>query len=313
MNAHPEPNVSRRRGFPLVWLVPLAAFLAAGWMVFSEYRNHGPLITIEFMDGSGVEAGKTPLDYKGVSVGRVRSVDLKPDLSGVVVQVRLERSAASLASDGAQFWVVQPEISFGSVRGLDTILTGARLNVIPGKGSPATHFVGLDRAPLPGGGDGSRNFVLESDRLGSLNPGSPVFYREIKVGVVEDSRLAVDSTSVRIRIRIEAPYVDLVRTNTRFWNAGGFDFQLSLFGGGNLKNTSLESLINGGLAFATPDDEPLAPPAPAGMEFGITTEPEKSWLKWRPRILIQSPETPPKDPKSAGLHPLLTPAEKTAP
>jgi paraquat-inducible protein B len=291
-----------------VWLVPLIALVVAGWMLLAEYRTHGPEILIDFADGSGIEAGKTRLEYKGVSVGVVRDVHLKPDLSGVSVRVRVDRSAASLATEGAQFWVVQPEISFGAVRGLDTILTGARINVIPGHGAPAGHFTGLERAPLPRGRDGSRSFVLESDRLGSLNTGSPVFYREIKVGVVESSRLANDSASVRIRIRIDAPYVDLVRTNTQFWNAGGFDFKMSLFGA-QLKNTSLESLINGGVAFATPDTDPLAEPAPVGTHFELASEPDKSWLRWRPQIPIHSPESAPASVKNSSL-PALLPIEK---
>lgn len=301
------PRVTHGLKIPLVWLVPLVALVIAAWMLFSEYRNRGPEIIIDFADGSGVEAGKTPLDYKGVAVGLVSDVHLKPDLSGVSVHVRLDRSAASLATEGAKFWIVQPEIGFGGIRGLDTILTGARLNVIPGEGPRVDHFSGLERAPLPRGRDGSRSFILESDRLGSLNPGSPVFYREVKVGVVEGSRLAGDSASVRIRIRVEAPYVDLVRTNTRFWNSGGFDFKLSLLGA-QLKNTSLESLVNGGVSFATPDPDPLAPAAAAGTEFELSSEPDKSWLKWRPRIPIQSPPSSRQEPRPAGLAPLLVPS-----
>lgn len=310
MTQHPPPQISRTGRIPLVWIVPLAALVIAAAMIIAEYRTHGPEIVIDFADGAGIEAGKTHVDYKGVSVGIVREVGLKPDLSGVSVRVRLDRSAADLATEGAKFWVVQPEISFGAIRGLDTILTGPRLNVIPGEGPRANHFTGLERAPLPRGRDGSRSFILESERLGSLKPGSPVFYREVEVGVVEGSRLAVDSTAVRVRIRIEAPYVDLVRTNSRFWNAGGFDFKLSLLGA-QLKNTSLESLVNGGIAFATPDTDPLAPTAEPGTVFDLTHEPEKAWLKWRPRILIQSPSNRAKDKetKATGLAPVLIPTE----
>lgn len=305
MTDHPTPRLARTRKVPLIWLVPLVALLAAAWMLFAEYRQHGPEIVIGFADGTGIEAGKTPVDFKGVSVGVVRAVSLKPDLSGVSVQVRLTRNAEALATEGAQFWIVQPEISFGAIRGLDTILKGPRINVLPGRGERVDHFTGLDRAPLPRGRDGGRSFILDSERLGSINPGSPVFYRDVKVGVVEGTRLAPDSASVRVRIRIEAPYVDLVRTNTRFWNAGGLDFKLSLFGGGHLRNTSLESLIKGGIAFATPDTAPLAPPAPEGSEFELVSEADRAWLKWRPHISIQPDDAPVNESSSAGIAPLL--------
>jgi paraquat-inducible protein B len=288
MNTPPAPKVSRAPAFPLIWVVPLIAIAIGVWMGFSELRNRGPEITIDFADGSGVEAGKTTLDYKGVSAGTVESVELKPGLDGVSIRVRLKRSAESLARAGAQFWIVHPEIGFSGVRGLDTLVTGVRLNVLPGQGPLAERFTGLDKAPAPDVVDQGRTFILQSDRLGSLTTGAPVFYREFKVGEVEASRLADDSTAVLIRIHLEAPYVDLVRTNSKFWNTGGFSFKASLFGGAELKDTSLESLVTGGVAFATPDDG--APAAPNDTRFILAPQADKDWLKWSPKIPIKSPE-----------------------
>jgi paraquat-inducible protein B len=289
MSTPPPPKVSRGLRLPLVWIVPLVALAVAGWMVFHELKDRGPEIVISFADGSGVEADKTTLEYKGVAIGMVTAVELKPDLRGVAVHVRLSKTAEGVAVTDSQFWIVHPEIGFSGIHGLDTLLTGARLTVRPGKGAPAKEFVGLDRTPPPEMSEG-RSFILQSDKLGSLSTGAPVFYRELKVGDVETSRLADDSASVLVRIHVEAPYVDLVRTNTRFWNAGGFSFKVGLLGA-ELKNTSLESLISGGVAFATPDTTPLAPPADENTVFQLTTEADKDWLKWAPKIPVKSPET----------------------
>jgi paraquat-inducible protein B len=209
-------------------------------MCIRELRDRGREIAIDFADGSGVEAGRTVLEYKGVSAGTVEAVELRPGLVGVSVRLRLKRSAASLASAGARFWIVHPEISFSGVKGLGTLVTGVRVNVPPGNGPPTVHFTGLDKAPAPDVTDQGRTFILQSDRLGSLTSGAPVFYREFKVGSVEASRLSADSTSVLIRIHVDAPYGDLARTSTKFWNTGGFSFKVSLFGGAQLKDTSLE-------------------------------------------------------------------------
>jgi paraquat-inducible protein B len=103
MSAPATPKISRGLTLPLVWVVPLIALGVGLWMVWREYRNRGPEIAIEFVDGAGIEPRKTTLEYKGVSVGTVTSVELKPDLSGVWVRLRLEKDAASLARDGAQF------------------------------------------------------------------------------------------------------------------------------------------------------------------------------------------------------------------
>ena len=308
MTSAPSPRVSRARAFPLIWVVPIVAIAIGGWMGFRELRDRGKAITIDFADGSGVEAGRTVLEYKGVSAGTVEAVELRPGLAGVSIRLRLTRSAESLARAGAHFWIVHPEISFSGVKGLDTLVTGVRINVLPGGGPPAAHFTGLDKAPVPEVTDEGRAFILRTDRLGSLTSGAPVFYREFKVGKVEASRLSRDSTSVLIRVHVDAPYGDLVRTSTRFWNTGGFSFKVSLFGGAELKDTSLESLVTGGIAFATPAVGAGAPAAPAGAQFALASEPNPDWLKWSPKIPIRSPDTADESqPKGGILDELIKP------
>lgn len=306
MTNAPAPKVSRGIKFPFIWVVPLIAVAIGAWMAIRELKNRGPEITIDFADGAGVEADKTVVMYKGVVAGTVDRVWLKAGMDGVGVRVRLRTSAAALAREGSQFWIVHPEIGLSGVHGLDTLVSGVRLNVRPGKGPPANHFVGLAKTPPPEVTAEGRSFILRADRLGSMSTGAPVFYREFKVGEVETSRLAPNGTVVLVRIHLEAPYVDLVRTSTKFWNAGGFSFNLSLFGGAQLKNTSLESLITGGVAFATPDTGELAPAAPDDAEFGVAAEPDKEWLKWAPKIPIKSPEASPESkPKAEMLKELI--------
>lgn len=305
MSTVATPRVSRLPALPLVWIVPLVALAVGGWMVFREFRNRGPEITIEFADGKGVEPRKTTLEYLGVAVGTVTDVKLKEDLNGVLVTLRLDRDATGLAREGAQFWVVHPEIGFSGVRGLETLFTGARINGRPGKGPAAVRFKGLEKAPPVENVEEGRAFVLRADRLGSVSPGAPVFYREVKVGIVETSSLDTDSAGVLIRIRVKNPYVNLVRTNTRFWNAGGVSIKLSLLGA-EVKSTSLESLFTGGIAFATPDASPLAPAAPDGTLFTLHHEMDKDWAKWQPRIPITPPNEAP-DPPAGPLAPLTKP------
>jgi paraquat-inducible protein B len=301
MTSVPAPKISRAPRFPFIWVVPVVAVAIGGWMAFRELNNRGPEITIDFADGSGVEADKTILEYKGVAAGTVERVWLQEGLQRVGVQVRLRKSAAGLARAGARFWIVHPEIGFGGVHGLDTLVSGVKLNMRPGNGPPAKHFIGLEKTPPPDVVNVGRSFMLRSDKLGSMSNGAPVFYREFKVGEVEASHLAPDGTAVLVRIHLEEPYVDLVRTSTKFWNAGGFSFNVSLFGGAQLKNTSLESLVTGGVAFATPDTGPLAPAAPEGAEFGVSAEPDKEWLKWAPKIPVRSPETSSEPTEKSGL------------
>ncbi len=293
----PAPRLTRFPRIPLIWIVPVIALGVAAWMLQHEWRNHGAEIVIEFADGAGLEPGQTKLEYKGVVVGRVVDVALAPNLRGVTVRVQLARDADAFARKGAQFWIVEPEIGFGGISGLETLLKGSRLGARPGTGAAATHFQGLENMPAPDRRDQGRAFILQAERLGSLRERAPVFYRDIKVGEVEAAWLAAEATGVLIRIRIETPYVDLVRTTTRFWNAGGSPLQISLFGGGAPRK-SIQSAITGAIEFATPEE--AAPFAPEGARFELYKELDKEWLKWSPRIPVNAPDNdfdPPPRPK----------------
>ncbi len=287
MNQPPSPVVvRRRRTLPLIWIVPLIALVVGGWLITRHSPDRGPEIMIRFHNGAGIEAGRTMLEHKGVAVGTVESVALDDKLDIVLVKVRLAKHAASLARADSEFWLVRPEIGFSGIKGLDTLFTGTRLKVRPGHSSqPATEFTALRRAPLLETSARGRSYVLRADRLGALTSGAPVFFREIKVGFVEAHRLTPDADGVLVRIRVRTPYDQLIRPDTRFWNSGGVSVKVGLLGA-EIRSNSLESLISGGVAFATPDSTEVAP-APEGTEFPLADEVDKDWLKWKPKIPIE--------------------------
>ncbi|WP_438481440.1 intermembrane transport protein PqiB [Oleiharenicola lentus] len=300
-NKPPAPVIIRsRKSLPLIWIVPLIALVVGGWLIARNSRDHGPEIIIRFQNGAGIEPGKTILEHKGVAVGAVQSVDLDEKLDGVLVKVQLAKNAASLARADSEFWLVRPEIGFSGIKGLDTLFSGPRLKVRPGTGGqPATEFVGLRRAPLLENSDRGRSFVLRSDKLGALTPGAPIFFREMKVGFVETHKLTPNADGVLVRIRIRTPYDQLVRTDTKFWNSGGVSVKVGLLGA-EIRSNSLESLITGGVAFATPET-PNSQPANEGTEFILADEMDKDWLKWKPKIPITEStegwETSPAEPE----------------
>ena len=293
--AAPAPKISRFPRVSLVWVVPAVALAVAVWMLMREWRTRGSEITIEFADGTGVEPRQTKLEYKGVVVGTVREVSLAPDLGHVLVRLQLVRDADAIARNGAQFWIVQPEIGFGGISGLETLLSGAHLGVQLGDGAPATRFRGLDAPPVLEKTEEGRAFLLRTDRLGGIQLHAPVFYRDMKVGEVESARLADDATGVWIRIRVQRAYSNLVQTNTRFWNAGGSPLQISLFGGSAQKK-SLQSIITGAIGFATPEES--AEIATDGAQFSLANEPDKDWLKWSPKIPINATDQAPEKPQT---------------
>jgi len=292
-NEHlPEAIVSERSQFSIIWLVPVIALAVAAYLIYDTYSGRGPMIEITFEDGSGLIAGKTEIQYLGVKVGVIESVTLDEKLSKVVLRARLDKSAAGLATEGAAFWVVRPEIGFGGVRGLDTLISGPYIGVIPGDGnSPIRRFNGLPEQPATSPNEPGLTIVLQADKLGSLQIGDPVYYREFPVGQVDQVSLASDARSVHAHVHIKADYAALVRTNTRFWNASGIGMHFSLFGGAKINTESLASILSGGVAFATPPENQMGSKVSDGTVFKLFDNPEEGWDNWSPTIEIPDTAT----------------------
>ena len=301
----PRARVKRHRwSFPVMWTVPVVAALIAAYLVYDQVREFGPKITIRFKDGTGLKAGRTPIQYSGVRIGEVKVVKLSDDLRDVVVEARLLRSAASVAREGSVFWIVRLGTELQDISNLGTVITGAYIQVLPGTGEPKTDFVGMEgsQAALEPQG---LEIVLHTKRLGSLKPSSPVYYRGIEVGAVGAVQLGADATVAEIHVLIKPRYVKLVRSSSKFWNSSGADVKFGLFSGVEINVESLKSLVGGGIVFATPDD-PKSRQARNGAVFALYEQPEKDWLEWAPRISIppeensQKHEVQRKGPQSAG-------------
>jgi len=261
-------------------------------------EENGTVITIAFRTGGGLRAGETEIKYLGMTVGKVKTVALNKDMRGVTVTARLAPSAADLAREGTQFWLVKPEVGLEGIRGLETIVTGTYIQARPGHGARTTTFLALESPPatpvegkVPG-----LNIVLLAHRLGSVKPGVPVYYREIKVGQVGSYELAPTGNGVLIHASVRRQFAPLVRENSVFWNASGIGVEVNLLGA-KIRTQSLEAIVRGGVAFATPGGEStwlfgakkaLAPPVSDGAEFVLHDTLKKKWLEWNPVIPLDS-------------------------
>jgi len=259
------------RSIQLVWLIPLVAVLVGGWLAVKAIIDRGPVITISFETAEGLEAGKTKIKFKDVDVGLVSSVVLSKDAKEVIVTADLVKGTEHFLSDDTRFWVVRPRISGGDVSGLGTLLSGAYIGVDIGKsGKPMRHFTGLKAAPIFSSDTPGREFVLRGSDLGSLNPGTPVYFRHIQVGQIASYALDQDGRSVTLKLFVSAPYDRYVTPNTRFWHASGIDVTLDS-SGIKVDTQSLVAIVSGGLAFETPAESAALPPAAAGTEFRLFT------------------------------------------
>jgi len=287
LNDVPEAEVRTRKrhiSFSIVWLVPLVAVLIGGWLVFKALSEKGPEITITFKSAEGLEAGKTKIRYKDVELGQVSAIKLSEDLSKVVVTAELVKEAENFLSVNTRFWVIRAQVGVSGVSGLGTLFSGAYITLDPGKpGNISRHFKGLENPPLVTTDLPGRQFLLKADSRGSLEIGSPVYYRKIQAGQVVAYDLAEDGHSILFRIFINAPYHTFVYQNTRFWNASGFDFKLDTQGV-RIDTESLVSILIGGIAFGIPHSEAPSLPAEADATFrlfrNVDTAKERTyWVK----------------------------------
>lgn len=269
----PQPVVHRRRfGASLIWLVPILAALVGLSLVVNSWLQAGPSITITFNSAEGLDPGKTPVKYKNVVIGKVTRIGFTPDRSKVRVKVALDKSAEDFAMVDTRFWVVRPRIGLGGVSGVDTLLSGAFIGVDVGT-SKEEHFnfVGLEQPPAVTYGAPGKSFALHADDLGSLDIGSPVYFRRIQVGRVSSYVLDKDGKGVTFQIFVDGPYDQFVSRSSRFWNASGLDVSLGA-NGLKVNTQSLAAVLAGGVAFQDPPGPHDASAAPEGSTYRLFEE-----------------------------------------
>jgi paraquat-inducible protein B len=263
--------VEKSGGLSLVWLIPVVALVIGAWLAYKTFSEKGPEVTIIFKEGSGLEAGKTKVKYKDVEVGLVNTVQLSADLSHVIVTAKMEKTVEAHLQEDTKFWVVEPQLGLAGVSGLDTLIAGHYIGVEfgDGKQSHVRKFTGLERAPKISADTPGRHFMLLADNAGSMTEGTPIYFRDIKVGWVVDVQLAKDSGSVLVDVFVNAPFDHLIHDKTHFWQTSAIDLSMSAEGV-KLKVGSLLSLIGGGITFDTPSlSDPNAKPSEAGRQFHL--------------------------------------------
>ena len=268
--APPRVRIARHRLIGWVWIVPVTAVLIVAWLAWNELAAAGPTVTITFQIADGVEAGTTKIRHNSVDIGTVKAISLTHDLTRVVVTARMTRQISDYLTQGARFWIVRPRLTPGGVSGLETIVSGAYIEMDPPrvKGMPARHFVGLDNPPVEQTALQGTSFKLRAQQIRSLSQGSPVYYRGISVGQVTGYELAPGGAWVNIHILIKAPYDKLVHPESLFWNLSSVAISA---GANGLKATaaSLETLLAGGIAFDTPVQTQNSAPSPPGTQFRL--------------------------------------------
>lgn len=257
----PVVAVRRQRWPSPVWLIPLAAAIVGLWLLFQYWQDRGDVITVRFPSAEGIQAGSTEVRYKAVTVGKVKQVTLDDELNPLVT-LALTRSISNALDCSAQFWVVRPRVRGTEISGISTLFSGTYVGMVPTR--PADVDINdsnallcyevLDESPSTRPERPGRTFRLVTDTMGSLDVGSPVFFKQLQVGEVINYTLSADTGLIELGIFVDQPYYRFVNDNTRFWNASGVEFKMDSVGA-EFRMQSLASLIAGGIAFDSPRGE----------------------------------------------------------
>lgn len=284
-----KPDSLRRRSkFRwYAWFFPLIALVITGTILKNYYHDKGPVIKIRFNDASGIQAEKTRVRYRGVTIGTVRNVYITDDMQDVVAEIILKKEAAHFAREGSRFSLVVPKVTFQGISGLETLFEGAYISVLPGapEGNEKTEFTALAGANISDPMDDTTYYIIETASAESLNPGDAVTFKGLKVGTVTKLNLSKSSQEINVQINLENKYAKLIRSNTFFWKKVGIEAKLG-FLKAEFKMNSIDSVVNSGIEFSTPDNP--GPMVKAGHRFTMLAQAPKDWEKWNPKLQFQS-------------------------
>lgn len=252
--------------FSLIWLLPIITLLIGVLLIGQAILARGTNVTISFKTAEGIAVG-TKIKYRNVDIGEVNKITLSDDQKSVIIEAKLSRQAKKMLVEDTKFWVVRPRISGGSITGLGTVLAGSHIGLDVGKSKVSLRkFIGFETPQIITSDVPGSQYVLISDDAGSLDIGSPVYYRHLQAGKIVGFKLAPDGKQVQLTVFINAPYNQYVNKNSRFWHARGIDVKLDS-NGIKINSESLVSILLGGIAFENLEGADVLPSAPANTAF----------------------------------------------
>ncbi|MEE3608583.1 MlaD family protein [Avibacterium paragallinarum] len=271
------------------WLLPFIALCIGAILFFQIVQEQGTNIKITFDNGDGLVAGKTQIRYQGLQIGVVKKVNFTDDLKKVEVQANIYPEAKTVLRENTKFWLVRPSASLAGISGIDALVSGNYITLQPGDGDSEDEFVAENEGPIAQVNEGDLLIHLLADDLGSISIGASVYFKKMPVGKIYDYRFTKDQKKIEIDVVIDKPYAQFVKKSSHFWNISGINANIGL-SGISVKMDSLNAIVQGAVAFDSPNDSPQAKKdqqyrlypnlqaAKRGVEVAITV-PNSSGLK----------------------------------
>ncbi|NQZ87901.1 MAG: intermembrane transport protein PqiB [Saccharospirillaceae bacterium] len=250
-------KIEQIKSISMIWFVPFIALLIGAWMVYYQWSNEGPLITIAFDSAEGMEIGKTKIKTFNVDIGEVKNIVLNENADGVIVTVRMAKNAEKLLNKNSDFWLVSPQISHTGISGLSTLISGVYIEFSPASiyeeetDELALEFIALKDPPVTPPGTPGLHLTLNSNDQFAYSKGDPIIYKGLTVGQFEHIYFNFEERIVYYNAFIKAPYHQLVTTNTKFWDVSGMRMDLTA-DGLSIQTGNIETMLTNGVTFDVP-------------------------------------------------------------
>ena len=210
-------------------------------------KSAGQQIILTAEDATNLSKGMA-LRYLGLTIGEIDSVQLDQKNNKIISKALIHPNyMALIAKEGSRFKVISPQISAGGIENIDSLLQ-PYIDVEIGSGKTKTQFALAQSINNNIKYTNGLPLVLETTDALNITTGSPIMYRGVEVGTIKNLELNSLGDRVLIHIVIASKYQHLVRKNSEFWIASGYDFNLSL-SGAQFNTGSVQQLLKGGISF----------------------------------------------------------------
>lgn len=249
-----------------------------------KYRLESKKIFLELADDCDLKKGASIL-YKNIEVGKVDTIELKN--SEKVATAYVKRSFEHLLKEDSVLYTQSLSVGVDGIKNLNTIIGGTNIAIIEGisKKRSSNFALKKEAPPLTFNKKGLR-LILKGDRKSSLDVGTYVYYRQFKIGQVEEVKLADDSKSVDFLIYVEPCFAYLVKDSSLFYNAGALGMEVSLTGI-KVQTQTVETMVEGGIYLVTPNK--YKKKADELDSFILYNEPAGIWLDYSPELINDDP------------------------
>lgn len=247
----PVAQVNKSRALSIIWLVPIVTLIVALVLLVGYLRNNGTEVTLHMPSADGVEINKTPIKILNVEVGKVIDVRLNDAGNGVLLTAKINGNMQHQLRSDSMFWIVKPEFDQRGIRGLGTLVSGAYIGFKPGNATEIKdEFIISNDPPSDDLGEGL-HLKLSSERAKMLPNGAPVFYEDLQVGQIIQSKFDVKNQHVNYDIFIQKSHQDLVGEHVKFWIKSGVNIQTNSQGI-QIDTAPIGSILSGAIAFTQP-------------------------------------------------------------